>query len=178
MKRNFLLIFFVFGIPAASLAQATASDSQTLQDLLTEVRELRQDLRVSLARIQSSQILLSRLQTQQAAVTRASERLNDARSRLIDAQTHQNDVRNNLKRMEDALTAEENLVRQNELRDRINHSKSELEDSTEVQQRQATQIEDEQQLRAEQDKLNALEAQLDELVRKLGNPGEPGRSVR
>jgi DNA repair exonuclease SbcCD ATPase subunit len=178
MKRNFLLILFVFGIPAAGLAQATTSDSQTLQALLTEVRELRQDLRLSLARIQSAQILLSRLQTQQAAVTRASEHLNDARSKLTEAQNHHNDVRNNLKRLEEALSAEENLVRQKELRDMINHSKSELEDSTEVQQRQAAEIESEQQMRAEQDKLAVLETQLDELVRKLGNPGEPGRSVR
>jgi DNA repair exonuclease SbcCD ATPase subunit len=178
MKRNFLLILFVFGIPAASLAQAPASDSQTLQALLTEVRELRQDLRVSLARIQSAQILLSRLQTQQAAVTRASERLSDARSKLTDAQDHQKHVAIDLKRLEEALSAEENLVRQKELRDTIDHLKSEVEDSTEVQQRQATEIEAEQQMRAEQDKLTVLETQLDELVRKLGSSGEPGRSVR
>ena len=59
----------------------------------------------------------------------------------------------------------------------INHSKSELEASTDVeQQRQATEIEAAQQLRTEQDKLNALEIQLDDLVRKLGNLSE--RSTR
>jgi DNA repair exonuclease SbcCD ATPase subunit len=179
MRRTFLLILFVFGISAAILGQATAPDSQTLQALLTEVRELRQDLRSSLARIQSAQILLSRLQTQQAAFTRASERLSDARSKLADAQTHQKDVRINLKRFEDALSAEQNPVQQKELRDMINRAKSELEESTYVEQCQATEIEADQQLRAEQDKLNALETQLDELVRKLGNSSEqPGRVVR
>jgi hypothetical protein len=70
-------------------------------------------------------------------------------------------------------------AQQKELRDRINHSKSELEDSTDLEQRQATEIEAEEQLRAEQDKLNALETQLDELVRKLGTPSEqPGGAVR
>ena len=83
-----------------------------------------------------------------------------------------------IKRLEDTLSAEENLVQQKELRERINHSKSELEDSTDVQQRQANEIEAEQQLRVEQDKLSMLETQLDELVRKLGNPSEqPGRAV-
>jgi DNA repair exonuclease SbcCD ATPase subunit len=176
MWRARFLFLVVFAVPAATLGQAVSSDSQTLQALLSEVRELRQELRTSLARMQSAQILLSRLQTQQAALTRTSERLNDARSKLADAQTHQKDVRNNLKRFEDALSDEQNPAQQKELRDRVNHSKAELEDSTYLEQCQAAEIEAEQQLRAEQDKLNALETQLDEFVRKLGNPSEqPGR---
>ena len=176
MSRARLLLLVVFALPAASLGQAATPDSQALQALLSEVRELRQELRISLVRMQSGQILLSRLQTQQAAVMRASERLIDARSKLADAQTHQKDVRNNLKRFEDALSDEQNPAQQKELRDRINVSKADLENSTYVEQFQAAEIEAEQQLRAEQDKLNALETQLDEFVRKLGNPSEqPGR---
>ena len=171
MRRACFLIL-VFGIPAATFGQAVSSDSQTLQALLTEVRELRQGLVSSLARIQSVQILLSRLQTQQVAVTRASERLNDARARLGDAQSHQKHLAVNIKRLEDALSAEQNLVQQKELREAINHSKSELEDSMDVEQREAREIEAAQQLRTEQDRLNALETQLDELVRKLGNTSE------
>src|SRR6202041_2590494 len=162
-------------IPAATFGQTASSDSQTLHALLSEVLELRRELRICLARTKSAQILLSPLQTQQAAFTGASERLKDARSKLADAQTHQKDVRNNLKRFEDALSDEQNPAQQKELRDRINVSKAALENSTYVEQCQAAEIEAEQQLRAEQDKLNALETQLDELARKLGNPSEqPG----
>ena len=118
MWRACFLFLVVFAIPAATFGQTASSDSQTLQALLSEVRELRQELRVSLTRMQSAQILLSRVQTQQAAFTRASERLNDARSKLADAQTHQKDVRNNLKRFEDALSDEQNPAQQRELRDR------------------------------------------------------------
>jgi hypothetical protein len=72
--------------------------------------------------------------------------------------------------LEDSLNAEENLPRQKQLRDMLNHSKSELEDWTaREQQLQTEEIEAEQQLRIEQDKLTQLEAQLDELVRSLGN---------
>ena len=171
--RAFFLTLVVFGIAAATFGQAPSSDAQTLQALLTEVRELRQDLRSSLARIQRGQILLSRLQTQQAAVTRALERLNDARSKLADAQAQQNHSAANIKRLEDALSAEENLAQQKQLRDMISHSKSELEDWVGLaQQRQATEIGTEQELRTERDKLNMLETQLDELVRKLGNTSE------
>jgi DNA repair exonuclease SbcCD ATPase subunit len=175
MWRARFLFLLALAIPAATFGQTASSDSQTLQALLSEVRELRQELRISLARTQSAQILLSRVQTQQAAFTRASERLNDARSKLADAQTHQKDVRDNLKRFEDALSDEQNPAQQKELRGRINISKADLENSTYVEQCQAAEIEAEQQLRAEQDKLNALETQLDELARKLGNPSEqPG----
>ena len=172
MRRACFLIFVVFGIPAATFGQAPSSDSQTLQALLIEVRELRQGLLSSLARVQNAQILLSCLQTQQAAVTLASERLNDARLRLGDAQAHQKHVVLDIKRLEDALSAEEDPAQQKELRERINHSKSELEDSTDLEQRQATEIEAEQHLRTEQDKLTMLEGRLDELVRKLDNPSE------
>lgn len=167
MSRARLLFLVVFALPAATWGQAASPDSQTLQALLSEVRELRKELRISLTRMQSGQILLSRLQTQQGAFTGASERLNDARSKLSDAQTHQKDVRNNLKRFEDALNDEQNPAQQRELRERINISKAELENPTYIEQCQMAEIE------AEQDKLNALETQLDELVGKLGNPGNP-----
>src|ERR1700722_6390548 len=176
MRRACFIFLVVFGIQASSFGQAASSDSQTLQALLTEVRDLRQELRISLARTQKAQFLPFRFLAQQAAVTRASERLNETRSKLADAQTHQKDVRNNLKRFEDALIDEQNPAKQKELRDRINVSKAELEDATYVEQCQATEIEAEQQLRPEQDKLNALETQLDELV-KLDNPGEQSGRV-
>lgn len=171
-------MLIVFGIPALSFGQAASSDSQTLQALLTEIRELRQDLRISLARVQATQMLLSRLQIQQAAVTRASEQLLDARSKLADVQAQQNHVALDIKHLEDSLSAEENPTQQKELRDRITQSQSELEELTAVQQQfQATEIGAEQQLRSEQDKFAMLEGRLDELVRKLGNPGEQASRV-
>ncbi|HEY3618212.1 MAG TPA: hypothetical protein VGK96_15475 [Candidatus Sulfotelmatobacter sp.] len=172
MRQTFLLILLVVGIPAATLGQTPASDAQTMQALLTEIRELRRDLRASLAQIQVVQILLSRLQTQQAVVTRASDRLNDARSKANDAQTHQKDLRTNMKRLEDALSAEQNPEQQKELRDRINAAKSELEESADVESLQAAEAEADQQLRIEQEKLSALEAQLDELTGNLDKTEE------
>src|SRR6202521_5954664 len=79
MMRSFWLIVVLFGIPATAFGQSDISDSQTLRALLTEVRALGQDLLSSMARVQRGQILLSRLQTQQANVARAGDRLHDAR---------------------------------------------------------------------------------------------------
>src|SRR5258708_19935411 len=126
MRRAFFLTLVVFGIPATAFGKAAASDSQTLQALLTEVRELRQDLRTSLARVQSGQILLSRLQAQQVAVARASERLEEARSALAGVQARLQRVVADVKQLEDSVSAEGNLAQQRELQDRVTPSQPQL----------------------------------------------------
>ncbi|MGA2099851.1 MAG: hypothetical protein ABSG34_02055 [Candidatus Sulfotelmatobacter sp.] len=173
MRRVFILTLLLFGTGGTTLAQGNASDPQTLQAILTEVRALRQELRVSLARVQTSQILLSRLQMQEGSVARASEHLNDARSKLSEMGVRKKEITAEVKRLEDALGAEENLQQQKELQDRINHGKSELEVTADTEQQcQAAEIQADQQLRAEKDKLSALEAQLDELIRSMGKSAE------
>ena len=74
MWRAFWLTLLLSGIPAVAFGQADSSDSEALHALLSEVRTLHQDLLSSMARVQKAQILLSRLQIQQASVVRASDR--------------------------------------------------------------------------------------------------------
>jgi chromosome segregation ATPase len=169
MRRASFLIFLVFGLPVAAFGQAASPDSQTLQSLLTEVRELRQDLRISLARAESAQILLSRLQIQEVAVTRASQHLDEARSKLAEVQVVQKSEEAEIKHLDEMPNSGESVER---VQETINGAKADLEASTNVeQQRQATKAEAAQQLQTEQDKLNKLETQLDELVKSIeGNP--------
>jgi hypothetical protein len=68
MLRAFCMTALLAISPCA-FGQVASSDTQTLQALLSELRALRQDLRVSLNRTQGSQILLARLQLQEEAVT-------------------------------------------------------------------------------------------------------------
>jgi chromosome segregation ATPase len=165
-------------MPAATFGQAAPSDSQTLQALLTEVRELRQDLQISLARVENAQILLSRLQIQEVAVTRASQHLDQTRSELAGAQVVQKSEAAQIKHLEDTLSTEGNSEQQKDLQEMINRVQSDLEASTSVeQQRLKTESEAEEQLESEQSKLNKLEAQLDELVRMMGNPSEQSGRV-
>jgi chromosome segregation ATPase len=176
MQRLYFLILVIFGVTATTFGQATSSDSQTLRALLSEVRELRQVLQVSLLRIQSAQILLSRLQIQEVAVTRASQHLDDVRSKLAEVQVVLKSEAAEIKHFEDEPpNAGENQAQVDEA---LKRAKSDLEASTNLeQQRQTTAIEAEQQLRTEQDKLNSLETQLDELVRKIDNPSEQSGRV-
>jgi myosin heavy subunit len=175
MRRTHFFILVVFGMATATFAQTTSSDSQILQALLTEVRQLRQDLQASLTRMQSAQILLSRLQIQEVAVTRASQQVDETRSKLAEVQLVQKSQAAkvaSLTSLKDEVSA--NPEQQGDVQDvqeKLNSAQSDLNATTDLaQQRQAIEIEAEQQLRTAQDKLNSLENQLDELVKDIRKP--------
>jgi chromosome segregation ATPase len=174
MRRAFFCMAAFLAISACAFGQATSSDTQTLQALLSEVRALRQDLRVSLNRTQGIQILLARLQLQEGAVTRATDHLNDARQKLFETRVHQRELSSELKRTEESLNTGANPADSpQDLQDRINHIKSDIEIAGKTaQQQQTTETQAEQQLRDEQDKLSAIEGQLDELIRTMGSTAE------
>src|SRR5216684_6457268 len=88
MHRSCLLILGLLLIAAPVLGQSASTDSQTLQALLAEVRQLRHDLQTTTLAAQRAQILLYRLQGQEAIVARASQRLDDARARLAEVQSN------------------------------------------------------------------------------------------
>jgi hypothetical protein len=112
MRRMLVLTFALCRLSIPALCQSASSDQQTLQAILAEVRTLRQDLRSSLARVQGVQILLVRLQMQQGVVARASEHLDDARAKLSEIRVRRTEVAGEVKRLEDALAAEENMQQQ------------------------------------------------------------------
>jgi len=134
---------------------------------------------VSLNRAQNTQILLARLQIQEGVITRAADRLNQARQKLSDTQIHQKELGLEQKRLEDTPPATD-PQEQSDLLDRINHIKADLELTAHLAQEQQTaETQAEQQLRAEQDKLNALENQLDELLANMDSSnGKPGANRR
>jgi len=124
---------------------------------------------------QKAQILLSRLQIQEVAVTRASQHLDDARSRLAEVRLVLKSEGAEIRHLEgDAPNGGDTPA---QVDDAVKRVKSDLEAAKDLEQkRQAIESEVELQLRTEQDKLNTLETQLDELVREIENPD--AQSVR
>jgi hypothetical protein len=172
MRRTYFFVVVVLGMATATFAQTTSSDSQTLQALLTEVRQLRQGLQISLTRMQSAQILLSRLQIEEVAVSRASQHLDDARSKLAEIQFVVRSETAEIKHYEDAPNDGDNAA-QND--DALRRAKSDLEASTSLaQQRQSIETDAELQLRTGQDRLSKLESVLDELVARIGSEQPAG----
>jgi hypothetical protein len=100
----------------ASFGQYAPSDSQTLQALLSEVRqlrqELRQELRTTTIAAQRSQILIYRLQGQEAAVVRASQRLGETRDKLARTRDAQMHVAADIKQTEDFVNNTDNPAAQ------------------------------------------------------------------
>jgi chromosome segregation ATPase len=161
-----LLVPLLF--PVAALCQTTASDSQTLQALLTEVRQLREDLRTSTLTAQRAQILIYRVQAQETVVQRLTQRLEDTKTRLAQLDAEQKRSMAEIKQLEDMKVIDENPIERKQLEDAISRTKDRLNESTtEVQESQSKAADLEEQLRTEQAKLGRLQDDLDRLDKAL-----------
>jgi hypothetical protein len=80
MPRSFVLALSLLVFSSPALGQATPAESPTLQAMLAEIRQLRQDLQTSAIAARRAQILIYRLHVQEAAVAHASQRLDEAKS--------------------------------------------------------------------------------------------------
>lgn len=165
------ICFFIVALlmpSTAALGQSASTDSQTLQALLAEVRQLRQDLQATTVAAQRAQILLYRVQVQEAATTRASLRVDEARVKLAEIQSNRKNLAAQLKHFEDLQTHTDNPAERKNMENVIPQIKARLETAADdEQQRQTRQIEAEEQFRTEQAKLSALQYQLDQLENAL-----------
>jgi len=103
MRHSLLFVFCFLRLSASGLGQSTTSESQGIQALVAEVRQLRKDLQATNGNALKAQILLYRLQAQEAAVARVSGHLNDVRARLAEAQDRRRAVTASLKRNEEFI---------------------------------------------------------------------------
>lgn len=171
--RTWLFSLCLLFVSASGLGQSTATESQGMQALVAEVRQLRMDLHATNGNALKAQILLQRLQLQETTVERVSERLSTARARLADMQRHRTDVATTLKQFEEFVESTETSSEDRKrFQGEISAKKQELEAlAPEEQQRQAAEMEAEEQLRTEQAKLNDLEERVDRLEKALdSNP--------
>ena len=169
MNRSSLFVLSSLVFSTACFGQTTTGDSQTLQALLLEVRQLRQDLQTTTIAGQRAQILIYRLQGQEAAVARASQRLDEAREKLARIQDERKHVDTDVKQHENFISSTENPPNdRKEIEAVLPRLKTKLESlESEEQQRQAREIEADQQLRAEEVRLSDLRDQLDRLDKAL-----------
>jgi len=170
-RRSLLLALGYLLFSTACLGQSEPGDSQTLQALLSEVRQLRAELRTTTTAAQRSQILIYRLQGQEASVGRASQRLDEAREKLARTQDERKHVAADVKQNEDFVDDSQNPANQRKMfENRLSELKTRLESlESDEQQNQSREIEAEQQLRAEEVKLSDLRDQLDRLDKTLEN---------
>ena len=168
-----LPVLAVVLVAAPAHAQSPATDSQTLQALLSEVRQLRQELKAAITSAERAHIMIYRLQLQEAAIARDQQRLDDARAKLEQTQSNRKSFAGEIKRTEDRLAAATNPAAQKDAQDNLARFKAHINDVLlpEEQDRQSRAIDCEQQLRVDQDKLRELQEQLEQLDTSLKNPG-------
>ncbi len=174
MKRiSFLPLILLLG--STAFAQTNPNDPDTLKALLTEVRQLRQDLRTTTVAAQRAQILIYRAQAQESVVRRMQERVDDTRSKLGQIQSEQRNRAASIKRIEEKKSRSDTPANeQKELEDALPQIKARFDaDANKEQETQAKLIEAEEQLRLEQAKLSGLQDQLDRLEKIVENSSGP-----
>ena|ERR1051326_151602 len=170
MNRLVFVFLLAYQVCLPAFAQAPSTDSQTLQTVLKEIRQLRQDFRTASIGIERAQILIHRLHEQGIAVGRALQRLDDARTKLSTAQSGRLNVVTRIKSIEDQQSGINNPQESKETAEVVSQLKAKLAVSlTEEQEAQTKVTECEEQVREEQAKSSALQDQLDQLDKALNN---------
>ena len=172
MRQSILFMLSLLLFPAAAFSQTAPTDSQTWQALLAEVRQLRHDLRTATVAAQRAQILIYRVQSQEAVVGRIQQRIDDHHSKLAQIQAEQKSWLANTKRFEELRGGTDNPIERKEIEDALAHLKASLEASASNEQEiQIKLTEAEDQLRIEQAKLGRLQDDLDRLDKALEKSG-------
>jgi chromosome segregation ATPase len=173
-KIAFALLFFVAW---AGFGQTPAKDPDTLQALLVEVRQLRQDIEAMTVASQRVQIALYGLQMQDAAVARAAQRVDNVRNKCSGVQVNKDHQALEVQRLENSLTSGKlSEVETRDIQLALAQRKGEVEAITmEAQTCQATEAEASSQLRNEQAKLVDLQDRIEHLDKTLEKLGAAGK---
>ena len=174
MHRLFLLVLGFLLASTAAVGQTASADSQTLQALLAEIRQLRKDLQTTTIASQRVQILLYRAQLQQTTVADAQRRFDTVHSKLAEVRSGVAHFTSEIERDEAALSDSQNLASgdRKQVEGMLAAAKRELESQQAAEQEWETkEAEAVQDLRSEQAKLTALQEQLDQLDKILEQSG-------
>jgi chromosome segregation ATPase len=166
MRRILLMAAGLGLFCAGGMGQSTASDSKTLQDLLGEVRQLRQDLHATTAAVQRAQILLHRVDTQAYVVRTLRERVDGERGMLEQLRTEQKNRTEMIKQIEEKLESNPSIADRKSLEETLFQLKN-APPLLDEQEAQAKLSEEERELRTEEAKLADLEERLDRLDKEL-----------
>ena len=178
MSRTILtaLAFLLFSAPARG--QTAPNDSQTLQALLAEVRQLRQDLHTTILVAQRAQILIYRVQAEETAVERVQQRLENTASKRAQLEEKRKGYEAQSKWYEKRKDETQNSAEQKKYEDEVAQMKAQIDAFiSEEQEIQAKEAEFREQLRTEQAKLGRLQDDLDRLDKALEN-SNPGSGVK
>ena len=161
MVAAVVLLFTALASP--SLAQTAHSDSQTLDAILEELREIHHELLSA----QAMQTLLAELGAKQSVVNQALERVDRERSSLAEIQSAQKRNLSELDRAQDKLDHSSDPAEQKQLTEAVERIKTNSSAfKIQEQARQSAVDEAQQRLKDSQDALQDVQDQLDAMTKK------------
>lgn len=92
---------FAFVLTGTPVFGESASSDPSIPSLLSEVRSLREDLRAAIVTAQRTQIVLYRLQVQETAVRRATQKLEEIREQLTQLEDSKKSMAANVQQLEE-----------------------------------------------------------------------------
>jgi len=162
--RTVFIASSLFALATTGFGQNRESDSQTLREILTEIRGIHEDVRLS----ESTQILLTELQMQQGVVNRATENVDSARSKLQDVQRDQKLEASEVEHAEDRLSLASDADGKKHFTEDIERHKSNIAALKIEEGNRATTLEQmEQRLQNEQDSLASIQKELNAIIARL-----------
>jgi phage-related protein len=168
MRRILLSLMVGIAMTPACGAQVNSSDSQTLQAILSELRQIRAELHNQQAQNQTMQVLLFQMQTYQSAINRATQRTDDARSQLSGVREAESRIAADISRDEDSLRDAQDEADKKKLAADIERSKGGLASFKTMEQDRITVLQQaEAQLQKAQDSFDAVQNQLGQLLKGL-----------
>lgn len=162
--RTIFSTLLLLTIVPTSFGQSRESDSQTLREILAEIRAMHEDMRVT----ESTQILVAELEMQQGAVIRATEKADSARAKLNDVHRDQKRAEAELEDAQERFDRAGNSDEQKALSSDIERRKSSMAALKMLERDSSTTLQEmEQRLRAAQDQLANIDDELNAAVSRL-----------
>jgi chromosome segregation ATPase len=163
-------------VASAALCQTQAKEPDTLQSLLMEVHQLRQDIEAMTVASQRVQIALYTLQMQDASVARTTQRLDEARNRCKGEEGNRQHIASEIQSLESNLSRGVPEAETKMIQSRLTQLKSALDvQAAAVQTCQSVESELSNQLRNDQAKLAELQDRVQHLDKTLEQLGVAGK---
>lgn len=169
LRAAFLFLSLVFLSPS-SPAQSAEPQTRTMEAVLSEIRQLRQDLQAAAVATRKAQIVIYRLHVQGTVVERARERLENAKGALAQLEIQRRELNEQIQQFEETRNHAETEREGKQCEDFITRFKSSLEALVpDEQELPAKQIESEADFQTEQSKWERLQDELNRLENSLEN---------
>lgn len=164
---NRMVSIAMFCVACAGLmpAQNRDADSQTLHEILAELRGIHEDMRVT----ETTQLLVAELEMQQGVVNRAMEGADTARAKLNDIHVDQKRLASEIEQAEEQRDKTTSADEKNAITQENDRRKGNLETLKTIEHEANTTLQGmEQRLQSAQDKLASIEAELNAALSRLG----------